>query len=295
MIVADERTWKQHFQIQSVADLDFVIGQMLGWPIGMSRNSPPEFRRRVLAAAISYQLQLRSIDYALKRYVNPQEYDEEQISLGDATSDYLARGAVIIEEELRNLHTKGELPFGLLGAELTLYKIPYTLDTARILSNRGLLLEILPILRLCLEMMSWAAVAFELVDEEHVATLKAQSCIFHMKRIYRTTGRLYGYLSQFTHWGHIVHGHFIAAEDGKIAVLKASVRYRAMGLSLCLVILDAFVEVIRHLYKDRSDTLVLRIQGTLHRDSSRKTSQAVSRITELSGLDDIREIQSFLS
>lgn len=227
--------------------------------------------------------------------MNPQEYDEEQISLGDATSDYLARSAVILEEELRDLHTKSELAFGVLGAELTLYKIPYTLDTARMLSNRGLLLEILPILRLCLEMMSWATVAFKAVDEEHVVTLKAQSCIPHMKRIYRTTGRLYGYLSQFTHWGHIVHGHFIAADDRNIAVLKASVRYRAMGLSLCLVILDAFVEVIRHLYKDRSDTLVLRIQDTLHRDSSRKTSQAVSRITELSGLDDIREIQSFLS
>jgi hypothetical protein len=87
MTVADERTWKQHFQIQSLADLDFVIGQMLGWPIGMSRNSHPEFRRRVLAAAVSYQLQLRSIDYALKRYVDPREYDEEQFSLGDATND----------------------------------------------------------------------------------------------------------------------------------------------------------------------------------------------------------------
>jgi hypothetical protein len=143
--------------------------------------------------------------------------------------------------------------------------------------------------------MSWATVAFELVDKEHVVTLKAQSCIHHMKRIYRTTGRFYGYLSQFTHWGHIVHGHFIAADDGKIAVLKASVRYRAMGLSLCLVILDAFVEVIRHLYKDRSDTLVLRIQDTLPRDSSRKTFQVVSRITELLGSNDMREIQSFLS
>ena len=132
-VAVDERTWKQHFQIQSVADLDFVIGQMLGWPIGMSRNSPPEFRRRVLAAAVSYQLQ-------------------------------------------------------------------------------KLLCVIGP-------------------------------------------------------W----------------------------GLALCLVVLDVFVEVIRHLYKDRSDTLVLRIQYGLHRDTLRKTYQAVAKITELSGLDDLREIQSFLS
>ena len=78
-------------------------------------------------------------------------------------------------------------------------------------------------------------------------------------------------------------------------MLKASVRYRAMGLALCLVVLDAFVEVIRHLYKDRSDTMVLRIQDGLHRNTPRKTYQAVANITELSGLDDLREIQSFLS
>jgi hypothetical protein len=146
--------------------------------ISMSRDSPPEFRRRILAAAASYELQLRSIDYALKRYVNPQEYDKEHISLGDATSDYLARSAVILEEELRNLHTTGELTFGVLGAELTLYKIPYTLDTVRILTNRGLLLEILPILRLCLEMLAWATVSFKLVNEKHVINFKGTKLYF---------------------------------------------------------------------------------------------------------------------
>src|SRR5215472_6960480 len=68
--------WISQFRIQSDVDLDFVRSQ-IGWPVGMTRASPPEFRRRVLAAAISYQLQLRSIDYALKRYVDPKEYEVE--------------------------------------------------------------------------------------------------------------------------------------------------------------------------------------------------------------------------
>lgn len=167
----------KHFQIQSDVDLDFVIGQGLGWPIGMSRQSPPEFRRRVLAAAVSYQLQLRSIDYALKRYVEPELYESDDVSLGDQTSDYLRDCAVLLQEELKNLHTANPT-FGIFGAEFTLYRIPHAFDMARMLANRGLLLEVLPILRLCLEMMSWAYVAFPMRDENEIVALKAQNCIF---------------------------------------------------------------------------------------------------------------------
>ena len=72
----DKENLAKHFQIQSDVDLDFVVCQSIGWPVGMTRKSPPEFRRRVLAGALSYQLQLRSIDYALKRYVEANEYEE---------------------------------------------------------------------------------------------------------------------------------------------------------------------------------------------------------------------------
>jgi hypothetical protein len=85
---ADNRPWANQFQIQSEVDLDFVIGQGIGYPVGMLRASPPEFRRRILAGAISYQLQLKSVDYALKRYVGADTYENEDLSLGDAVSDY---------------------------------------------------------------------------------------------------------------------------------------------------------------------------------------------------------------
>ena len=65
------RPWTDHFRIQSDVDLDFVIGQQRGFPVGMPRRSPPEFKRRVLAAAQSYLAQLTSIDYTKRRYVRP--------------------------------------------------------------------------------------------------------------------------------------------------------------------------------------------------------------------------------
>lgn len=198
-----ERTddeWIAEFGIHSAADLDFVIGQNVGFPIGMTRHAPPEFRRRVAAAGISYQLQLRSMDYALKKYVNPHAYENEQISIGDAASDFLRDSAIALRAELKKLHTRGDLTFGQLGMELTLFKFPETLDLARMLSNRGLFLEVLPLLRLCIEMSSWAVVALRLNDdEEAVAKLKAQRCIAKLKSAYKSAGHLYGFLSKFAH------------------------------------------------------------------------------------------------
>jgi hypothetical protein len=287
--------WLEHFKIQSGVDLDFVIGQSLGWPVGMERRSPPAFRRRVLAAALSYQLGLRSIDYVLKNHVEPDLYEGSEVSLGDETSDYLRNCAASLQEELKNLHTTTEnLPFGVFGAEITLYRIPYALDMARMLSNRGLLLEVLPILRLCLEMMCWARVAFHIEDEDKVIDLKAQTCISQMKQNYRTVGRLYGYLSRFTHWGHVIHGRFIKLEKKQVSVLYTSVRYRAMSLALCLVALDVLVEVVKQIYGEEGNGLVLRVQGVLVNDATRKTHQYLSKIVEASGSADVREIQSLL-
>ena len=246
-----------------------------------------------MAGLVSYQLQLSSIDYALKRYVKPNTYDGEELLLGDEVSDYLRDSVMVLMKQLRLLQTKHPT-FGTFGAEITIYRLPHSLDTGRLLSNRGLLLEVLPILRLCLEMLAWSSVAFHMKDEARVVALKAQSCIAELKSLYPTAGRLYGYLSTFSHWGHVIHGHFLDVRPEQVSVLKASVRYRAMALALCLVILDVFVEVVRMLYPTRSDALISEIQGVIDRTNDRKTHRTLARIVDLTKLDDLQEIQALL-
>ncbi len=287
-------TGRMNFRLRSEVELDFVIGQMRGWPVGMQRNSPPAFKRRVLAAMLSYRMQLSSIDYTLKRYVDTQQYEADEIKLGDAVSDYLRRAAEALSEELRKLHTQGDLTLGVLGAELTLYRLPNVLDTSRMMSNRGLLLEVLPLLRLTLEMTAWAHTAFYLDGEEQVFQLRAQSCISSLKGTYASVGPLYGFLSQFAHWGHAIHGQFLHIEEGVTSVVMASVRYRAMSLALCLVILDVVVEVIRKIYAERSDGLVSKVQGVACPDPTRHSYRYVSEIADVCGLTEVRKIQSFL-
>lgn len=288
-----DRNPTSQFQIQSNVDLDFVIGQNFGTPIGMQRRSPPEFRRRVLAAAISHQLGLKSIDYALKRYVEPGVYDEEISTLGDIVSDYLSASATQFESHLKKLHTP-DPSFGVFGAEITLFRLPHALDVARMLSNRGLLLEVLPILRLCVEMLCWSNVAFGLTDEDDVVALKARQCVSKMKAVYSTIGKLYGYLSEFVHWEQITHGRFITFDQDQTAILKASVRYRAESLALCLVVLDVAIAATRRIYGNRSDQLIISIQGTSQSDTDRRTCRLLSEIAQSSDLEAVRQVQAFL-
>jgi hypothetical protein len=180
-------SWANHFRIQSGPELDFVVGKH--WPVGMLRRSPPEFKRRILAAATSYMAQLSSIDYAKKRYVASDQYESAEFSLGDASSDWLKGTVEQLIQELFNLHTADTTLFGVFGAEITLYRVPYAIEIARTLANRGLLLETIPTLRLCFEMVAWANVAFHIENDERVISLKAQNCISKLKDVYPTAGK----------------------------------------------------------------------------------------------------------
>ena len=102
------------------------------------------------------------------------------------------------------------------------------------------------------------------------------------------------YLSTYSHWGHVIHGQFLSFEEGKIGVLKASVRYRAMGLALCLVVLDVMVEISKLIYAKRSESAVRRVQGALNRDATRYVHQNLTKIVVCTELDELKEIQAFM-
>jgi hypothetical protein len=288
-----ETDWVSQFRIQSDVDLDFVLSR-IGWPVGMTRASPPEFRRRVLAAAISYQAQLRSIDYALKRYVDPKAYEVDRAYLGDIVSDFLKDSAATLRDQLHQFHTDENCTFGRFGANITLLRCPEVLNTARLLANRGVLLEVLPVLRLCLEMASWSCVANSIASEDEVRRLSARSCISKMKVIYQSAGKVYGYLSSFSHWEHEIHSYFLSVEAEQVAVIRASCKHRAISLTLCLLLLDVLVEVIRYLYAAKAGALIASIQGIPDRTSDRKTQQLIGRIVEFSKCHDLQQIQSLL-
>jgi len=286
--------WHDHFRTQSDVDLDFVIGQTLGWPVGMERRSPREFRRRVVAVAQSYVMQLSSIDYALKRYVDSDQYSNEPILAGDTVSDFIKISNNSLREHLKDLNTP-DPDFGRFGAELTLFKTPDVLEVARMLGNRGLFLEAIPTLRLAIEMTAWAIVAFHSADEDFVTQLQAQSCLASLRAAQPSAGRIYGYVSKFSHWEKVIHPFFLRIDEDKIGIIRASTKYRAMSLALCLVVLNLLVEAVRYLYVARADALVTSIQRTKGRGKNREIYKQMVSISKTTELDEIKMLKKFLN
>lgn len=291
--IKQEEAWKVHFPVRADSDFYFTIGG--DWPIAMSHASPPEFKRRILAAAASYKLRLRSIDGTLKRYVEPDQFEKIETTFGGTASAFLRDCRRILTNELRKLHTP-EPTFGQFGAEITLFKLPQMLDAARILANNGLFLEVLPILRLMLEQISWSIVAFFSSTDLQVRKLEGNDCISRMTAVYSGAGRLYGYFSKFSHWSHEVHRNFLhLSDDGVTSVIDASPRQRAISLVLCLITLDLMVEAIRHIYRAGGESLASAIQGTSDRSEARRCHQLVEEIVVATNLPEIIELQRLLS
>jgi hypothetical protein len=247
----------------------------------------------VLAAVVSYKLGLNSIDYTLKKYVDTELYNAVPESYGDDVSEFIKDSIDLLERDLYKLH-KDDPRVGVFGAEISLFRLPHSLNIARMLSNRGFLLEVAPLLRTCLEIIAWSSAAFHIVDENKIRNLKASRCIKKLNGFYRSSGEIYGYLSTFSHWSQIIHKEFVDILDNRAVVFKASVNFRAISLALCLVILDMMVEVVRYLYQENGEEIVIGVQGTLCRDSKRRCYQFLSGIAELTKLDDLYRLQDLM-
>lgn len=253
-----------------MVDLDFVIGQQSVFPVGLQRCSPAELKRSVLAAAISVLIGNKSIDYTKKKHVPNDLYEEDVCILGDRISDFIKESSIIIRKELVGMQNSDNIAAGQFGSDITLFRIPYSIDVARMLANRGLLLEVIPILRLSFEMICWACAAFKISSDDKVFELRAQNCVQKARDFYRTAGRIYGYLSQFSHWGHAIHGVFLTHDESRVGVMNASQKYRAISLSLCLLILDMLLAVLEVVYGQKAQSIIFAVQGTTSRDPRRK-------------------------
>ncbi len=286
--------WRKEFRILSTSNLNFVLGENVGLAVGMNRSATPEFRRRVLAALISYQMGLSSIDYAKKKYVRTTEYQNEKLTLGDTISHFISTACASMARQMPDLHAKeDEFPIGRFASEITTFKIPRMIDNARLLADRGCYLEALPILRLCLEMTAWANAIYPIEEFDEIVVLKAQNCIASLRSIYPHAGRIYGYMSQFTHWGQIVHAEFLEKTREKVAVVYSSSKHRAMGLALCLVSIDILLDVLNHIYGIDASDLLLNIQRSTSRES-RATRSFMTKIVDLTQIKQIHEINALL-
>lgn len=245
--------WAREFPIYHHEELAVRIGGEGLWPVATSVHTPVELRQGLLACSLAYNLQVRSIDNVRKRYVGDKCPPDDLSSLGGEASEFLRASFALLERALEALRCKGEAPFGMFGAELTLFRALTSLEAGRQLANRGLLLETKAVLRSALEMVCWAHSAFPMEDEQRIKELRAEASVTAARKIQPLVGRLYGALSETVHWRFEAHRRFLLVRSPGLFLLKASSLHRAVGLAFSLLVLRSFLDLSLAMYGAGAD------------------------------------------
>ncbi|KAF0210126.1 MAG: hypothetical protein FD139_2723 [Methylocystaceae bacterium] len=220
-----------------------------GINIGFGAGIPPRLEKKVKAAAITYKLGNKSVDYVLKNYFR-DEADEDMEERADVeVNKYVEMSAAVFEDIVSNIADKAD-SLGSILCEMTLVRICYSLKVALFTANVGALFETCVLARMILEQLSWGISVDGIAEEQSVVTKRAQGSLSSLRKIYPTAGRIYGYLSNHAHWSYPEHTKSIFSDGGKWTVLKANSDSKAQSLLLVLLVVDVIDAVLESLRPD---------------------------------------------
>lgn len=224
------------FPIFPSFDFDYVHGDEFNpWRIGFQSNYSPSLKRNLVAALISEMLQC-SIQTALKKIPNDIDYgiNEKRIDLE------INR---FFEEELDGLAAYIESPRsgtaeGVFVSNLALCRVPLSFRCLSTIANRGYLYETMAIARHILELLGWAYAVRSLATIEAAEKISPHKTIGQLNKFYPKAGKLYGFLSEHSHFMPHRHEQHVDISESNIRTISQSVLYKGYALTLATVLLD---------------------------------------------------------
>lgn len=234
----------EHFPLFPHEDFDFVISEGR-WPVGLSSKYSNEYCRRIAAGAVSYTMTLSSVDYTLKRYVKNIRYPTNgNERLDHRVTDHIRLVFKKSEEFLGLPAGREEPPIGTVMCDITFLRVAGAMKGFLTLANRGLLFESSAVARAMLEQIGWAIACRGISDDNVVKSTSASRSISSMKQFYPTAGNLYGWLSDYVHWGYEAHITVLGVKDGRLASVHASTLFKARALLLGLILGDCYTTAL---------------------------------------------------
>jgi hypothetical protein len=223
----------------------------LAWPIGLKSTFPEELVRRVLAAAISLQAGNSGIDYTYKRYLKGQRHPV----CDGARLDWRIEQEIIkkfghFDDLLYQVTAHGEKPIGVIISEWTFIRLSFSINVLKSCAQRGALFECCAIARTLLEQIAWAHRVHRISDPEEIKETSATKAISDVKSTCPMAGRLYGWLSAHCHWEYQEHVKTLFFEDERMGALFASSKFKAVSMTLILVIAIFAIRVFAALAKN---------------------------------------------
>ncbi|MBV9760198.1 MAG: hypothetical protein JO340_06525 [Acidobacteriaceae bacterium] len=230
-----------------------IVGQ---YPpcVALPFDCPPELKRRVLAAIISWKLCLSSVDYTLKRYVKKKI---------DAATQGLSPRRVIAEAlqaatsySNRIIDRIADIPdkpddIGFVFATATLLRSKSTLRACGILLKLGHGAESFTVARALLEQIAWIYASHQSKTPEELESVTAPKAVRQLARLVPGVGRLYGYLSDVAHISPRHTRQYLDVSEDRIKVIAAGTEEdKVLCARLLLRLVDVQTIVAEHIYAD---------------------------------------------
>ncbi|MFH1336101.1 MAG: hypothetical protein ABII96_06255 [Candidatus Zixiibacteriota bacterium] len=250
-----------------------IIGNDL-FAVAVPFGSQPEFKRRVLAGAASYHLQLRSIDYALKAYGSNWKFPEKPAKEQQLLKEMHCHVKEHIEEAIRKIDEIDDKPdrVGLVTAEAALVRLKSSFRVAGMLIKRGFNFEALNICRLILEQIAWAYNIHEVTDKSIFKILPTK-CIRKLTSLYPKSGYLYGLLSEYVHISPYLAPTYVKFAEDRLHIILSSIEDSPSSMYILLFLADIYSVVSEYIYKDLTtnfSNLVRDANGNYRVNESRK-------------------------
>lgn len=245
-----------HFPMYPSDDYDMCFPDM-HHPIGINSTAPPELIKRIVAAAISYQLQNKGIDYTYKTYLRDAQYDTNDgsrvdIRISRAIADHHRNFSSLLYQ----VTTSENKILGNMICEWTLIRAPHSIRQLLTLANRGNLYECCAVGRMVLEQIAWAAAIDNLMDPSAIKAQKAEGSIRALKNLVPFAGVFYGWLSSHTHWRYDDHIKSMTFGDEGMAATLQSSKFKAVSLCVALLLTSAVTLVLRAHRQSEISTLM---------------------------------------
>jgi hypothetical protein len=227
------------------------------YKVGVDNSYPADLRKMISAAVLTYQLNNKSIDYVLKRYLKDKDYkkteEEERLDRG-YQSACLAQASLL--REVLNKYPpllQREPRVGEWIGDLTLIRVAYSLKRAFGEANKGALFESVAIARMILEQLAWIVAVRDSDDVLKVQRLPATKSIGLLSARFPAAGRLYGWMSEHVHWGYEAHYKVITSEDGFSGAWLFNHQFKAIAYAMLIALTVIFTQVATHILEEYSE------------------------------------------
>ena len=214
------------------------------WRVGFHSEYSASLKQKLIASLISEMLDC-TLQTALKKIpenidygANPNRIDTENIRF---CSQEIGLWASYIEAP-----QSSEIE-GTFASGLALCRVPHSFKCLLSNANRGYLYETMAIARHILELVGWAHAVRAIPTLEEAEKIVPQKTIAALNRIYPKAGKLYGYLSEHSHFMPHKHEQHVSIVEEKVGTISQSVLYKGHSLALSLTLLD-IICVVRDIY-----------------------------------------------